>query len=61
MNKTVDGFIRDNNNPGAALNTDNDALKAYKLKKQKDKEIEILKSDVSEIKHMLSAILQKLG
>ena len=35
--KPKDGFIRDNSS-GAVINVDNDALKAYKLKKKSDKE-----------------------
>jgi hypothetical protein len=60
MNNT-DGFERSKQNPGAVINTDNGALKAYKLKKNKDREVEILRSEVSEMKTMLAAILAKLG
>lgn len=68
MKDTKDGFIRDPNNPGAAINTDNDALLAYKRQKSKakraldaEKEINQLKSDVAEIKHMFSQLLEKLS
>lgn len=60
MKKTKDGFIRDMNNPGAVINTDNSALQAYKLKKQKDKEVDLLKEEVKDIKNMLTLILEKL-
>jgi len=60
MKKTKDGFIRDMNNPGAVINTDNSALQAYKLKKQKDKEVDLLKEEVKDIKQMLTLILEKL-
>jgi len=60
MKKTKDGFIRDMNNPGAVINTDNSALQAYKLKKQKDKEVDTLKEEVKDIKQMLTLILEKL-
>ena len=60
MKKSKDGFIRDRNNPGAVINTDNSALQAYKLKKQKDKEVDLLKEEVKDIKQMLTLILDKL-
>lgn len=60
MKTTKDGFIRDMNNPGAVINTDNAALKAYKFKKQKYKEIDNIKEEVKDIKNMLSLILDKL-
>lgn len=58
--KTKDGFIRDEKNLGAILNTDNNSLKSYKLKKQKQKEFDDLKTEVSDIKNMLTTILEKL-
>jgi hypothetical protein len=59
--KATDGFKRSIDNPGAVINTDNAALQAYKLKKNKEKEIDVLKQDVNDIKVMLAAILNKLG
>ena len=59
MKETEDIFVRDNNNIGSVLNTDNNALKAYKLKKQKNKEIDNLKEEVKDIKNMLTLILEK--
>ena len=53
-------FVRDPYNTGAVLNTDNTALKAYKLQKNKQKEFENLKEEVSEIKSMLNLILERL-
>ena len=61
MSTEKDRFARDKNNPGAVLNVDNAALKAYKLKKAKDKEIQTLKDEVKEIKYMLSKIIEKLN
>jgi len=55
-----DKFIRDEKNPGSVLNTDNDALKMYKLKKAKSKEIDNLKKEIFEIKQMMQLILNKL-
>lgn len=55
-----DGFMRDINNSGAVINTDDGALQAYKLKKQKYKEIDNLREEVKDIKNMLSLILDKL-
>lgn len=55
--KPVDGFIRDSS--GAVINTDNDALKAYKMKKNRDKEIDNLKTELSEIRMMLAQLLAK--
>jgi hypothetical protein len=60
MKETEDSFVRDNNNTGCVLNTDNNALKAYKLKKQKNKEIDNLKEEVKYIKNMLTLILEKM-
>jgi len=55
-----DKFIRDEKNPGAVLNTDNNALQMYKLKKAKNKEIDNLKKEIFEIKQMMQLILNKL-
>lgn len=61
MKTTKDGFVRDNNNPGAVINVDNQALKAYKAKKNKDKEFDVLKQEVKDIKSLLNKILEKLN
>lgn len=65
--KKIDSFVRDQNNPGAVLNTDNRALDAYKKQKAKMKrdnetaaEINNLKTEVSDIKSMLHLILERL-
>ena len=58
--KPVDGFLRSDSNPGAVINTDNASLKAYKLQKNKHREIDQLKEEVSEIKGMLQLILERL-
>jgi hypothetical protein len=57
----IDGFERSNSNPGAVLNSDRQALEAYKKKKMKNKEIDNLKKEVSDIKEMLCKILDKIG
>lgn len=51
-----ESFFRASNNPGALLNTDNDALKAYKANKAKSAEINNLKKDFSSLKEELSEI-----
>ena len=62
--KPKDGFIRDNSS-GAVINVDNDALKAYKLKKksdkEKDNEIKNLKTEVDELKDMVKLLLNKVN
>lgn len=65
--KATDGFVRDLNNNGAVLNTDNTALQAYKNKKAHQKkinskldDIDNLKGEVKEIKQMLNLILERL-
>jgi hypothetical protein len=62
----VSDIGRDNTNK-ALLNTNNSALSAYKLKKQKQNEINTLKeevdnmkNDISDIKNMLSKLVEKL-
>jgi hypothetical protein len=67
--KGSDGYIRDPKNDGAVLNIDNSALKAYKLQKNKFREVSKIKHDMSEIeniknelkevKQMLSLIIEK--
>ncbi len=59
--KNIDGFIRDQNNPGAVVNTDLGALAAYKLQKNKNKEIDNLKQEVNELKSVLYQILEKVS
>lgn len=56
-----EGFIRSNNNKGAIINTDNNALKAYKLAKKRNNEVDILKEEVKDIKLLLCNILSKLN
>jgi hypothetical protein len=58
--KTSDGFVRQVSNPGASLNTDNTGLAAYKLRKQRESEINTLKDDVKEVKDLLNKLLEKL-
>lgn len=63
----VEGIYRDTNN-GALLNKDNSSLEAYKKLKQKNTEIEQMKSKVSnldqeikDVKNLLNQILEKLS
>lgn len=67
MEKVVlptDGFIRSENNPGAIVNTDNRALQAYKMQKEierrKNNEINTLRDEVTELKGIVSQLLEKL-
>ncbi len=58
-------YIRQSDNPGALINTDAVALSAYKARreaaeKQKE-EFETLKSDVADIKSLLSQLVEKVG
>lgn len=62
--KSTDGYVRDLNNKGAVLNVDKAALEAYKAKKAKaaeidlmKKEVKTVKQDVAEIKEMLKLLL----
>lgn len=65
-----DGFVRDTENPGAVINTDNRGLAAYKLRKKKNKQIDglhekveqldQLHKEVAEIKDMLRTIAEKI-
>jgi hypothetical protein len=54
-------IVRDNQNEGAILNTDNSGLAAYKARKQRDREMDAkvgkLESDIAFIKALL---LEKL-
>ena len=57
------GYVKDEN--GVVLNVNNDEIKAAKKRKelmrQKDKEINELKNEVSDIKKMLTQIVEKLN
>ena len=59
--KNQDGFARTGSNPGAVINTDVAALKAYKTQKAKFKQLDTLKDDVDEIKLILIDIKQMLN
>ena len=56
-------FRRSNLNPGAIINTDNAALKAYKQAKRKaimDKnEINSLKEEINDLKILVKQLLEK--
>ena len=61
--KDNEDLVRDQNS-SAVLNVDTDALSKYKEKrttKKKDREIEDLKRDVSEIKSLLLQMIDKEG
>ena len=55
---------RSQSNPGAVVNVDNHGLRTYREArervKQKNKDFEQMKIDVTELKSMLSQILEKL-
>ena len=57
------GYVKDEN--GVVLNVNNDEIEAARKRKelmrQKDKEINELKDDVSDIKKMLTQIVEKLN
>jgi len=61
----TDGFVRQEDNPGSIVNVDKNGLQAYKLKreaeKRKESDINILRDEVTDIKHMLSQILEKIS
>ena len=57
------GYVKDEN--GVVLNVNNDEIEAARKRKelmrQKDKEINELKDEVSDIKKMLTQIVEKLN
>lgn len=56
MEKTsIPGVYKDGE--GVLINKDAEGLKAYRLRKQKNKQIDKLQSDVDEIKKMLTILL----
>jgi hypothetical protein len=61
----TDGFVRQEDNPGSIVNVDKNGLQAYKLKreaeKRKESDINILRDEVTDIKNMLSQILEKIN
>lgn len=59
--KATDGFVRDANNQGAVINTDNGALQAYKLKKNKEKRIDVIEQKLENIELMFKTIMEKLN
>lgn len=58
-----EGFVRSQTNPKAIINVDNEALKAYKMQreaaKQKNNEINSLRSEVNELKQLLYKLLSE--
>jgi hypothetical protein len=59
--KSSDTFVRQSDNPGAALNTDKRGLEAYKKRKERENEINNIKQEVADIKNLLQQILNKVG
>ena len=61
----TDGFVRQEDNPGAIINVDKSSLQAYKLRreaeKRKENDINMLREEVTELKSMLSLILEKIS
>lgn len=61
----VAGLYKDTNS-GAVINKDNSSLKAYKLKKHRERKIkeitsdvDNMKNDITEIKQLLKALVEK--
>jgi len=61
----TDGFVRQEDNLGAIVNVDKSGLQAYKLKreaeKRKESDINTLREEMSDVKNMLSQILEKIS
>lgn len=55
-----ENLVRDMNNK-AILNTNMTALQAYRKRRDRDKEMDQLKTDVDEIKSLLKQLLNKEG
>jgi hypothetical protein len=65
--KDTPNLVRDMQNQ-AVLNSDLDGLKAYKLKREKQKEVSAavddinnMKQDINELKTLMQRILDKIG
>lgn len=61
MKKSIDGYVRQPDNQGAVINTNDDALRAYKLRKQNSRKVDALAEEVKDMKNMLQQILEKLN
>ena len=61
----TDGFVRQEDNPGAIINVDKNGLQAYKLRreaeKRKENDINNLREEMSELKDMLKQLLEKIN
>lgn len=59
----TDGFLRSDDNPAAIINVDNDALKAYKIKRErdasKDKKINTLEEELAKLREIVNQLLEK--
>ena len=65
--KDAPGLVRDVTNQ-AVLNTDIDALEAYRRKRNKQQELDValsdinnMKSDIDQIKSLMQRLLDKIG
>jgi hypothetical protein len=60
----TEGFLRSESNPGAVVNVDNKALQVYKNQREatrlKQQEINSLRSEVDQLKSMMSQLLEKI-
>jgi hypothetical protein len=58
-----DGFIRSKENLGALINVDNNSLRAYKLRREKEinkeNEINSMKKELEDLKLLLLQMLEK--
>ena len=59
--KYIDSFTRDSSNPGAVVNTDSNALKAYKIQKAKAKEQEDQKKEIMKLKESINELSSLKG
>lgn len=61
MDDSFHRFIRDPNNPGALINTDNEALAAYKKRRkvirEKDAQIKTMEERLNNIEKMLQDLM----
>jgi hypothetical protein len=61
IDNTAKNYVRQENNFGAIINTDNEGLKAYKMKKHKENEINTLKNEVHDLKNLVAQLIEKLN
>lgn len=56
--KDQPNLVRDSGSK-AIINTNEDELRAYKLKRERDRKVDRLENDVQEIKQMLKKLLEQ--